>query len=364
MGGNIDKKQINNEFLGRIRDFCNIILSKTDTLDLLYDFEQEDNFFKDESTFDLLTNQINIDYFYKNIDYAHYIVDMCCLLHIKKQNDASEIHSPYSFYEFDAMQEYYYNVKYLFKEIHNVALPSYFNYIIEWIILRGEEVDNYNIYINNQVEKVNRMYVDSFLSEFKQKAADIQNDVNTVLNETKGKIKDVETSAQEQIDTKIKNTEDTQKDRLQKSEKNMLQTCIEILGVFSAVVLTFNMGISFASKALEVFMQSSIYHSVLVIILFGFIIGNVIFALFAFLRHINKKDEQAQQNGMSGKGEKLRKTILGKIIIMFNAVLIVLLIIDFCCWDKGTIEARNEEISSKYSVQQQINETEEESISK
>ena len=152
----------------------------------------------------------------------------------------------------------------------NGNLPECLSRTIDWILLDSQRFNLNTIYINNRID-ANSEYQESV---FKDNYGSLRKGLNTATKDLK---------------SLNKSLNDYEK-RIKVSERKMAENSITILGIFSAVVLTFNMGISFAAEALETFMQSSVYHSILVILLFGFIIGNVIFALFAFLRYIHKDD--------------------------------------------------------------------------
>lgn len=141
-------------------------------------------------------------------------------------------------------------------------------------------------------------------------------------------------SKMEELQKKIASMEENiklQNETIDSKAFQLIINTVSILGIFAAIVLTFNVGISFSTEVLQNFMQSSIYHSVLVVLLFGFIIGNVIFALFAFLRHVYK----------STTDESFKNTIFGQIIKIFNIVLAVLFILNIICWFLGVSEFRD-----------------------
>lgn len=339
----------NEVFINNIVMFCYIVLSKTDPLDFSHDLKKENEFFNNKNVYDSLISETNITYFKENISYMHYIVDFLCLKHITNTTNG---YTPYSFYNFDEMGKY---LKYLKKEFfnkHNVSLPDYFDNIIQWIILRAEEFRSDSAHENNQIKTTRKIVTEFIENDFKKEIERLTEEINNSFSNALKNINIVKENTNKQLEEAKNNlNEENQKklalainkvkidiqNDLHKSEKNMMQTCIEILGVFAAVVLTFNMGISFGAEALEKFMQSGTYHSTLVILLFGFIIGNVIFALFAFLRYIHNKTPEKNiipaENTPAGKTEeKLCKTIIGKIVIGFNGVLILLFIVNLIGW--------------------------------
>lgn len=214
------------------------------------------------------------------------------------------------------MLKYVENLQKEFKSCCHSNLPTFIITIIEWIIIKCEEYFRTTFCAKKQIDSYNNVNADNI----KRVSEDLTN-LNNQLSNLSASVNNAKSKEQDVID-KIQKVEEESKDELHKTEKSMIETNISILGVFSAVVLTFNMGISFASDVLQEFMKSGTFHSVLVIILFGFIIGNVIFALFAFLRYVRQNENS----------EKFKESLLGKIVILFNVVLAIFLFIDFIFW--------------------------------
>ena len=338
-------------FKSKIILFCHIILSKNDPLDFSENLGDESEYFCDEKIFDIIINQANIVYFNTHIMEMRYIVEFICLQHIKERSETESLFTPYSFYEYQALCDYIERLKYLFISTWNVELPQYFERIIEWIMLRSEEFLNYEAHEIVSIDNSRKFLTDLMKAKIEIETQNLSKYIDAKIKTANNKMTIV--SQKTYINLK-RESEKLQKETnrsLQKSEKNMIQTSIAILGIFAAVVLTFNMGISFAAVALENFMQSDVYHYVLVIVLFGFIIGNVLFALFAYLRHIHISQSTDESAKTTQPSESIRKTIIGKIVIIFNITLIVILIVDVCCWGCGVVERRNNYIQEKFSIE-------------
>ncbi len=75
-------------------------------------------------------------------------------------------------------------------------------------------------------------------------------------------------------------------------EKKLYETNISILGIFSAIVLTFNASISFFAAILESLATASTYKFILIILIIGFITTNVLFGLYTFLSFVYKKNDK------------------------------------------------------------------------
>lgn len=98
----------------------------------------------------------------------------------------------------------------------------------------------------------------------------------TTLDEMAQKL----TTDVEQFDTKIKEYVD----KVDNSQKEY----VSILGIFAAVVLAFTGGTIFSSSVLENMHLSSIYRSLIVVMVLGIILIDVLFLLMDFIKVINK----------------------------------------------------------------------------
>lgn len=138
----------------------------------------------------------------------------------------------------------------------------------------------------------------------------------------------------------VNKVSETTKQEISETEKTATERSVTILGIFSAIVLTFNAGVSFSSIVLENLISSSIYRAILITLIFGLILGNVIIGLFAYLESMQKKPDRAKK-----KRSKVKWAILG-----LNLLLLFLMWITVHLWYDGFVEERNVEISTKYGV--------------
>ena len=327
--------------------FCDTVLEINDASELDFD-ETRNQFFKKYGPF-LKEKTLKADLkIYQEI--LHNYLTECCLKYIQVHLTKSGTNFPFYYYEKEKMDAYKKAfLLHLQSYTASKSIENFFDLLFDWIDNIQKEHMADAIHIAKKIDEKNNFNADAFNNRLESQKTELECQKKKLEEQIAEyeKLKqqiDNSTDALEKlqkeatsIDDKILKAENAQKERLHSTEKNMIQTSISILGVFSAVVLTFNMGISFAADVLQTFMQSSIYHSVLVILLFGFIIGNVVFALFAFLRHIHKDITK----------ESFKETLLGKIIKYFNIVLAALLVINIACWLFGASEYRDKWVDKR-----------------
>lgn len=117
---------------------------------------------------------------------------------------------------------------------------------------------------------------------------------------------------------------------------------IAILGIFSAVVLTFMGGIAFSTSVLENLHQSSAYRIILAICLIGLVLCNVLYLLFFCIQNLIGKQLSGWQKGT---------------LIWCNAILLVILFIAAFCWYIGMVEKRDVRIQNENTNVYQVVET-------
>lgn len=126
----------------------------------------------------------------------------------------------------------------------------------------------------------------------------------------------------------IKSSQKTVEDKIDNQQKEY----IAILGIFSAVVLTFTGGIAFSSSVLNNISQSSIYRTLIITLLIGMVLVNVFFVLFFYVEKLlNKKTEL-------------------KPFVISNAILLTMIILVIISWLIGLVERRNDIIISMVTV--------------
>lgn len=113
---------------------------------------------------------------------------------------------------------------------------------------------------------------------------------------------------------------------------NSQKEYITILGIFAAVVLAFTGGIAFSTSVLNNIAQASIYRTVFITLLIGFVLINVLFGLFYYI------------NSLVDKGRKIYPLFVSNIII------VILLFLTVIAWHFGWVENRNTRINDQKNV--------------
>ena len=131
----------------------------------------------------------------------------------------------------------------------------------------------------------------------------------------------------------IKNDVETMKNDLKESREKIEHSqkeYIAILGIFSAVVLSFTAGLVFSTSVLENVHQGSIYRIAIVCAMIGFVILNLLAALFSFVERIVLHRKR--------RWTRYLPIYIADILIVLFVVCI------FFAWKEGTIEKRNESL--------------------
>lgn len=148
------------------------------------------------------------------------------------------------------------------------------------------------------------------------------------------------------------------------SEKKTHESNITILGIFSAIVLTFSTTVNFFASIINSFEGFSSYKIFLIILITGFICIGALLGLFYYLGQIAdnrriknfikdlKKDTTLKKcKNPSSVKVKRKKSHFPKSIIPFIIIeifLLILMTIVMIGWRMGWIEDRNRNISLKY----------------
>lgn len=136
------------------------------------------------------------------------------------------------------------------------------------------------------------------------------------------------------IDEKTEETSEKLKkdfnEELEQNSKKFNESSIAVLGIFSAVVLTFNAALTFTSSVLESISKSSIYRIAFISLLIGFVLINVIYGLFSFIKSLVKNNEKQHL----------------KALIFTDILIIVMLGILIYSWSNGSVEKRNQELDN------------------
>ncbi len=195
-------------------------------------------------------------------------------------------------------------------KIQKTTFPVYLKNLLIYISEKAMELDNINQFITKQRER----------------------DISSKVKGSEAKLSQLSDEIKA-ADTELKKVQKS----LEKSEKTMIERTITILGIFSAIVLTFNAGVSFSSIVMENLISSSIYRATLITSLLGLILGNVILGLFAYLEHIRKKSNETE----NANTEKNYSWI---VLVVTDSILIVIMVATAIGWRLGWIENRDKEV--------------------
>lgn len=123
------------------------------------------------------------------------------------------------------------------------------------------------------------------------------------------------------------------KNDFSKAIKGFQKEYIAILSIFSAVVLAFSGGLTFSSSVLENVSEVSMYRLVFIALLIGFVLLNLFFGLFHYIRQIL----EIKNNYIP--------------VIVLNIMFVFFMGLTFILWNCGVIEDRNERIPPEYPQQ-------------
>ncbi len=114
-------------------------------------------------------------------------------------------------------------------------------------------------------------------------------------------------------------------EKLENSQKEY----ITILGIFASVVLAFTGGIAFSTSVLNNIARASIYRTVSISLVIGFVLINTLFGLFYYLNLLVSKKKRVFP------------------LVVSNIMIIVFLIFTIIAWHFGWVENRNDRISTE-----------------
>lgn len=133
--------------------------------------------------------------------------------------------------------------------------------------------------------------------------------------------------------TMVKRSVEEAEKKSKEEIKAFQKESIAILSIFSAVVLTFSGGLTFSSSVLENIDEVSMYRIVFIALLIGFVLLNLFYALFHYIREI--------------LGIKTQY----KTMMCMNLVFTTFMALTFIAWYCGCIEHRDERIPSQYKME-------------
>ena len=150
----------------------------------------------------------------------------------------------------------------------------------------------------------------------------------------------------EALDKKIKGAEEEIKKVENRSAKKMTEASVTVLGIFSAVILTFNGALSLSASVLQNINGASVYRLLLISLVIGLISFNLIFALFHYLNVFrNKLSGREEEKHLKKQGHKSLR-----IFWITDVILVVLMALTVIAWWNGTVEARNEKFDHNEPV--------------
>lgn len=264
--------------------------------------------------------------------------------------------TPYDFYDSASMKDHIDCLKKYFLQKYKMRLPVQIEIICMYISLKCEEFQNFQAYFNNQMLFVSNYKSNVFLKTLHDyrselnKSANKTEDLNTKAQdlqkkaeELNEKTKELDIRAQDfekkalELDDKLKKAEKNIRKTENRSAKKMTEASVTVLGIFSAVILTFNAALSLSASVLQNINITSIYRLMLISLVIGLIAFNLIFALFYYLNVFRSK--------LAGSDEVELKKLGKKSLIVFwvtDIILVLLMLLVVVAWWIGIVESRND----------------------
>lgn len=151
------------------------------------------------------------------------------------------------------------------------------------------------------------------------------------------RLRDYESIRRESYESVHKLSKDVKKAQkeLEKSKKKVrkMQTeVIVILGIFAAIVMAMSGGLSLIGSSLEGMPSTGLYKIAFVVLLCGIVVFNMIAFLIISIRHmVDELYDDVERN--DGWRQYLSNVETNNgYLIAFNALMILMLLIDICCW--------------------------------
>lgn len=152
------------------------------------------------------------------------------------------------------------------------------------------------------------------LNYTKQMASETLSELNkakTLISNLEQKIKESE-KARDNAVASLKAESSRLNKKLQRSQKELQNEYVTILGIFAAIVLAFTGGMTFSTSVLENIDKASPYRILAIVFVLGLVLFNLIWLLIDFIRDIN--------------GKSIRKWWM---ILIVDGILIVGLVLTF-----------------------------------
>lgn len=166
-----------------------------------------------------------------------------------------------------------------------------------------------------------------------KKAREDTNDTRSQLEESKKELEKAQSTLKSSEKTlkDAKESLDTATQKIDNSQKEY----IAILGIFSAVVLTFIGGMAFSTSVLENIHKSSAYRIVFTVTLIGLVLYNVFYLLFFCIQSLLERTVGQHQKDMLRNG---------------NILLVIILLVTVLSWALGIVENRNHQFSENAAL--------------
>lgn len=166
------------------------------------------------------------------------------------------------------------------------------------------------------------------LKELENKLIHINNDINTVTSNNRENEVATNELKKSIDDLNSKNT------KFQEELTDTKKSYLEILGIFSGIVLAFMGGMIFSSSVLENIHRVSIYRLSLVSLIIAALILNSLFICFRSIERITNKES--------------KKSISW---IVTNVIIFICIIVITVFWQLGNVEKRNKNINKNNTIQ-------------
>ncbi len=239
----------------------------------------------------------------------------------------------FEFYNSEIEQDFLDKLYSYCKDKYNIPLPEIFSHLLKIASFRINEEQTHFIYYSKKLFDTD-IQLKNFSLTLNDKVKDFENKTETIKND-------------------LNEHSEKTKNQIDKAEKKSMESSITILGIFSAIVLTFNAGVSFSSIVMENLISSSFYRALIITALLGLILGNTIMGLFLYLDRVRgAKTEKPETT----KGK--HKISIGFILVITDVFLVFTIIMTAVGWSNHWIEDRDKEVyteSSQVTTQEDSN---------
>lgn len=217
---------------------------------------------------------------------------------------------PFSFYNKEFLDNYVKSFNEFCLKNYKVNIPDIIKTIIGILNVECIEYQNISLHIQQAINNSENTHIDRM------------NFIDDRINNLYDIIENTTSEATKRLQGNFNS-------QLEETTKKYNESSIAVLGIFSAVVLTFNAALTFTSSVMESISSASIYRIAFISLIIGLVLFNVLFGLFTFILNIVK-------NG--------RKQNYG-VLITTNVLIVAMIGILVFSWSHGTVEERNRKIA-------------------